>query len=146
MHFKKLASVVKGSSKKHTGVSVTTIHNSLVDDSRFINTDRGIYALTEWNIKKHKTYREMIYQLLIDRKKAMNIYQIFEELKNKDYNKMENLQAALLQNPKVFVKIGNTFYDLVERHPKQEEYGDVNSELRLLDNKENKISLDLKTL
>ena len=142
MHFKELASIVKGTSEKHSGLSVMTIHNYLVEDNRFMNFDRGTYALTEWNIKRHKTYTEMIYKLLIDRKKAMNIYQIFGELHNRDYNKIENIKAALLQNPKVFVKIGHTLYDLVERHPKQEKYGDENSEIRLLIQKDKKIYLD----
>ncbi len=65
LHFAQVASLIENSPFNKSGekVYVTTVHNELIKDSRFVLVGRGIYALKDWGYKEGMV-KDIIYDVL----------------------------------------------------------------------------------
>ncbi len=103
LHFAQLASLIEHSPFNQSGgkVYVTTVHNELIKDQRFVLVGRGIYALKDWGYQPG-VVKDIIADTLKE-KGPLNKDEILESVLQKRFVQ-ENTVYLNLQDKKHFLR------------------------------------------
>lgn len=121
IHFQELSNMLKKHSfpkviqsvyitPKKTFVSVQTIHNELIKDTRFVLIGHGVYALQEWGYEKG-VVKDVIINILQASSKPMSEYEITQAVSKQRLVK-ENTVRLSLRDKTVFQKTQDSKYSV----------------------------------
>jgi len=109
MHFREVAAAIYELFAKKAHVATT--HNELIKDQRFVLVGRGLYALNEWGYSAG-VVKEVLRDLLTQYG-PLSREEIIDKVRKERYVK-DNTIVVNLQDPKLFRRLANGAYALVE--------------------------------
>lgn len=113
IHFRQLAEFIRSNNSHFRDIPDQSVHNSLLFSKLIHDVDRGVFALVESNIPKHRTTWEAIVKIL--RERGPLIEDTIYLLLRNDYS-MWSIQMALENNRNKIIRIGNDLIDLKGDH------------------------------
>lgn len=110
-HFSEIAKLINESNLGKRTANVSTVHNELIKDARFVLVGRGMYALSEHGYEAG-TAKEVITKLL-EAEGALHSEKIIELVNQKRFFK-KNTILLNLQNKKLFKRMPDGTYGVSE--------------------------------
>lgn len=111
LHFSDIAELINSTSLGRRAANVSTVHNELIKDNRFVLVGRGMYALTEHGYEPG-TAKEVIEKLM-KKHGSLHLEQIVELISAERFFK-RNTILLNLQNKKLFKRLDDGKYYLAE--------------------------------